>query len=129
MRGGHVELELDDDSVRRVDHVVLGTGYGVDVNAISFLTPELRRQIRQRSGYPELNGRMESTVPNLYFSGAAAAGNFGPIMWFVHGGPWAAERISRVLTQGTNFMVPQEQAAASLEDGSRRVEQPIFNRE
>jgi cation diffusion facilitator CzcD-associated flavoprotein CzcO len=97
MRGNRVELELDDHSIRSVDHVVLGTGYRVDVNAIPFLTPELRCQIRQHDGYPDLNSGMESTVPRLYFTGAAAAWNFGRNMWFVYGAPWAAERISRVL--------------------------------
>jgi cation diffusion facilitator CzcD-associated flavoprotein CzcO len=97
MRGNRVELELDDHSIRSVDHIVLGTGYRVDVNAIPFLTPELRRQIRQHDGYPDLNSGMESTVPRLYFTGAAAALNFGRNMWFVYGAPWAAERINRVL--------------------------------
>jgi cation diffusion facilitator CzcD-associated flavoprotein CzcO len=97
MRGNRVELELDDHTIRSVDHVVLGTGYRVDVNAIPFLTPELRCQIRQHDGYPDLNSAMESTVPRLYFTGAAAAWNFGRNMWFVYGAPWAADRISRVL--------------------------------
>ena len=97
MRGNRVELELDDHSIRSVDHVVLGTGYRVNVNAIPFLAPELRRQIRQHDGYPDLNSGMESTVSRLYFTGAAAARNFGRNMWFVYGAPWAAERISRVL--------------------------------
>jgi hypothetical protein len=57
----------------------------------------LRCQIRQHDGYPDLNSGMESTVPRLYFTGAAAAGNFGRNMWFVYGAPWAADRISRVL--------------------------------
>jgi len=97
MRDDRVELDLDDHTVRCVDHVVLGTGYHVDVNAIPFLAPELRCQIRQHDGYPDLNSAMESTVPRLYFTGAVAARNFGPHMWFVCGAPWAAERISSVL--------------------------------
>lgn len=99
-----VELRLDDHSTRTVDHVVLGTGYRVDINAISFLSPELRREIRQCHGYPELNSDMESTVPGLYFAGAAAAQSFGPTMWFVQGAPWAAERISRILVERAGFL-------------------------
>jgi cation diffusion facilitator CzcD-associated flavoprotein CzcO len=94
MKGNRVELELDDHSPRCVDHVVLGTGYRMDINAIPFLAPELRHQIRQYDGYPELNSGMESTVPQLYFTGAAAARAFGPNMWFLYGAPWAAIRIA-----------------------------------
>jgi len=92
-----VELRLDDGSTRSVDRVVLGTGYSVDIARIRFLAPELRCQIRECEGNPELHGTMESAVPGLYFAGAAAAWNFGPSMWFILGAPWAAERIRRAL--------------------------------
>jgi FAD-dependent urate hydroxylase len=91
-----VKLQLDDGTSRIVDHVVFGTGYRIDVNALSFLTPELRREVAHYRGYPHLNGVMESTVPRLYFIGAPAAMNFGADMWFVHGAPFTAERIIRV---------------------------------
>jgi hypothetical protein len=97
VKGDRVELHLTDKSTRTVDHIVLGTGYRVDINAVPFLAPELRRQIRLHNGYPQLNSMMESTVAGLYFTGAAAAWNFGPIMWFVHRAPWAAERITRAI--------------------------------
>jgi hypothetical protein len=110
MNDNHVELELDDHSVRCVDHVVLGTGYRMDVNAVPFFAPELRRQITQYDGYPELNSRMESTVPQLYFTGAAAARAFGPNMWFLYGAPWAATRI------GSLFR-PQRSLSSAKNDG------------
>jgi FAD-dependent urate hydroxylase len=97
VKGDRVELHLDDHSTRTVDHVVLGTGYRVDVGAIPFLAPELRYEIRQYNGYPVLNSGMESTVSRLYFIGAAAAGSFGPELWFVRSALEAAERISRAL--------------------------------
>ena len=92
-----VKLHLGDGSTRIVDHVVLGTGYRIDVDAISFLSPELRREIRQQHGYPELNAGMESTAPGLYFIGAAAAWNFGRSMWLVQGAARAAKIIVRAL--------------------------------
>ncbi len=94
---GRIELQLDDGTPRVVDHVVLGTGFKVGVDRLGFLSPEMRCQIRQHDGYPELNGRLESSIPNLYFVGAAAAWNFGPIMWFVRSAPWCAQRIRRAL--------------------------------
>jgi cation diffusion facilitator CzcD-associated flavoprotein CzcO len=121
MRGDRVELELDDHSTRTVDHVLLGTGYRVDVNAIPFLAPELRIQIRQHEGYPELNSWMESTVPRLYFTGAAAARAFGPNMWFLYGAPWAAIRIGslfrprRSLSSAKNSGLDSSPAASGHE--------------
>jgi cation diffusion facilitator CzcD-associated flavoprotein CzcO len=97
VKGERVQLWLDDHTTRIVDQVVLGTGYRVDVNSIPLLGPELLREIRQQDGYPVLNSVMESTAPRLYFAGLPAARSFGADMWFIHGAPWAAERICRSL--------------------------------
>jgi len=97
VRLNRVELRLDDGSERVVDYVVLGTGFRIDVSAIPFLAPDLRREIRQYEGSPVLSREMESSVAGLYFTGAAAAWSFGPSMWFVRGSPWASERLSRAL--------------------------------
>lgn len=97
--GGGVRLQLDDGTNRTVDHVVLGTGYRIDVNSVSVLAPELRREIAQHEGYPDLNSMMECKVPGLHFVGAAAALSFGVDMWFVHGARRAAEHVSRVLSR------------------------------
>jgi thioredoxin reductase len=90
-----VMIKLDDGSERKVDHLVLGTGYHIDVETISFLDPTLRQQIRRYRGYPRLNCSMESTAPGIYFAGAPAAMTFGTDMWFVHGSPMTGRRISR----------------------------------
>jgi cation diffusion facilitator CzcD-associated flavoprotein CzcO len=98
-----VRLRLDDGSSRTVDHVLLGTGYRIDVNALSFLAPELRSEIRQHGGYPSLNNAMECSARRLHFAGAAAALSFGVDMWFVHGARRAAEHISQVLRPSRHF--------------------------
>jgi cation diffusion facilitator CzcD-associated flavoprotein CzcO len=88
---GRVMLKLDDGTTRTVDHVVVGTGYRIDVNAIPFLSRELRSEIRAHAGYPVLNRKMESSAKGLYFIGATAAWSFGPLMWFIRGASLAAE--------------------------------------
>src|SRR5205807_6020426 len=45
--GAGVRVTLDDGSHRLVDHVILGTGYRVDVGAYPFLAPELSGAIRR----------------------------------------------------------------------------------
>ncbi len=76
------------------DHVVVGTGYHVDVAALPFLAPALRAGLDLGNGSPRLSGHFESTVPGLYFAGTAAANTFGPLLRFVCGAGFAARRIT-----------------------------------
>jgi cation diffusion facilitator CzcD-associated flavoprotein CzcO len=82
---GKVEVELSDGSRRAYDHLVLGTGYRVDVRKHPLLAPSLAERIRLHEGYPVLNNRFETSLPNLYVVGAPAAHSFGPLMRFVAG--------------------------------------------
>ena len=92
--GEAVHLQLDDGSERVVDHVMLGTGYRIDVNQYPFLPAELTSQLKVRNGYPQLRSGLESSIPGLHFSGAAAAASFGPIMRFVVGTHYSARAIT-----------------------------------
>ena len=93
---GTVQLTLSDHSTREVDHVLLGTGYHVDVRRYPFLAPELAQQIKLDHGYPVLKTGLESaSVPGLHFMGAAAARSFGPIMRLVVGTWYSAPSVAR----------------------------------
>jgi cation diffusion facilitator CzcD-associated flavoprotein CzcO len=97
LRDGKLRLLLDDRSERIVDHVLLGTGYEIDVARYQFLAP-LAAEIETVAGYPRLGPGFESTVPGLHFLGAPAALSFGPIMRFVVGTWYAAPALTlRVL--------------------------------
>ncbi|MGO9905800.1 MAG: NAD(P)-binding domain-containing protein [Solirubrobacteraceae bacterium] len=93
--GEAVRLVLDDGSERIADHVLLGTGYAVDVRRYPFLAPELRAAIELAGGYPVLGPGLESSVPRLHFVGAPAAFSFGPIMRFVIGSAYGAPALTR----------------------------------
>ncbi len=93
--GGRVILKLDDNSQRCVDHVLLATGYRVDVSLYDFLALELLKGIRQIDGYPLLGRGFESSVPGLHFLGATAAHSFGPVCRFVSGTPYATRALTR----------------------------------
>ena len=95
LSGGQVRVALDDSSERVVDHVLLGTGYALDVARYPFLAPELAREIAVTGGYPLLGPGLESSVPGLHFVGAAAAISFGPVMRFVVGTHYAAPAVAR----------------------------------
>jgi lysine/ornithine N-monooxygenase len=97
--GDDVTLKLDDGSERRVDHVLLGTGYEVDISRYDFLPQELTRDIRQFDGYPKLAGGFRSSVPGLHFIGATAARSFGPLLYFVAGTEFASRELTSHLSK------------------------------
>jgi hypothetical protein len=76
------------------DHVVAATGYKADLARLPFLDAGLRDSIRQVEGTPALSDNFESSAPNLYFLGLAAANSFGPLLRFMYGAEFAAPRLS-----------------------------------
>jgi thioredoxin reductase len=77
-----------------VDHVIAGTGYKASVSRFKFLDSSLLSRLATVEESPALNRRFESTVPGLYFVGAAAANSFGPMLRFAFGSKFAAERVA-----------------------------------
>ena len=93
-----VKIKLDDGSERTVDHVLMGTGYTVDLTRYRFMSPELLSKVRVYDGYPILSSGLRSSVPGLHFIGAPAARSFGPLMYFVAGTAFtSSELVSGVL--------------------------------
>jgi len=78
----------------RVDHVVAGTGYDIDVERFSFIEQKLRGAIARLKRSPRLNASFESSVPGLHFIGPASAMSFGPLFRFVVGAEYSAQVVS-----------------------------------
>jgi cation diffusion facilitator CzcD-associated flavoprotein CzcO len=95
-----LELTLDDGSQRVVDHVLLATGYSIDISRYEFLAAPLLAGIATVRGFPYLNAGFECSVPGLHFAGAPASWSFGPLMRFVAGAECAAHAIARRAVQG-----------------------------
>ena len=93
--GDELAVRLVDGRERRVDHILLATGYRIDVDRYHLLAPELRRAVRRTKGLPLLQPGFESSVPGLHFIGASAAESFGPIMRFVTGTGYTGRRLAR----------------------------------
>jgi cation diffusion facilitator CzcD-associated flavoprotein CzcO len=87
-------LRLDDQTTRRVDRVVLGTGFDVRADRHPLLGPALLADLRTVEGMPILRPGFESSVSGLHFVGAFAAGSFGPVMRFVSGTPFTARALA-----------------------------------
>lgn len=101
-RDGAVELELrtkDGTETISVQHVVAATGYRVDLSRLAFLDDDVRSALRMSGPGPALSRAFESSVPGLYFVGAASATNFGPVTRFVAGAKFTARTVARHLAR------------------------------
>jgi cation diffusion facilitator CzcD-associated flavoprotein CzcO len=110
--GDSLHITLDDGSARAIDHLLLATGYRLDIAHYPFLAPELIRSARRIDGYPKLNAGLESAVPGLHFAGPITQGKYGPIMYSLGGTGYAA----RVLTQSIVGAARNEPMRAVLHD-------------
>jgi FAD-dependent urate hydroxylase len=97
--GEQVNVRLDDGSDRTVDHVLLGTGYRVDISKYDFLSSELEQSIRCFKGYPILKPGLETSVEGFHILGAPAAWSFGPLMQFVSGTHFASRMLTRCIAR------------------------------
>jgi len=95
VRGNQVELKLSDGSHGLVDHVLMATGYRVDVRKYEFLSDTLVSALRLIDRCPVLGRGFESSVPGLHFLGAPAARSYGPLMRFVAGADFAARAVAK----------------------------------
>jgi len=93
--GERIRVQLNDGSDRTIDHVLLGTGYRVDVSKYNFLAPKLAQSISRFQGYPRLREGFESSIPRLHFLGAPAIWSFGPLMQFVVGTHYSSGALLR----------------------------------
>ena len=100
--GEQVKLRLDDGSERTADHVLLGTGFHVDISRYDFLAAGLLKGIRRVNGYPLLKEGLETSVAGLHILGAPAAWSFGPLLQFVSGTDYASRSLVQSLT-GTKY--------------------------
>jgi cation diffusion facilitator CzcD-associated flavoprotein CzcO len=109
--GDQITLSLD-ESRKAFDHVVLGTGYKIDVAKLGIFTPRLLSEIATVNGSPSLGSGMESTSPGLHFIGATAVNSYGPQLRFVCGAGFAARSVTRAVLG--NRIRPQRRAASVL---------------
>jgi hypothetical protein len=98
-QGNGVSIALD-DGARAYDHVLLGTGYRIDIAKLEILSPALLGKVVRRGGSPVLAAGFESSVPGLHFLGASAVDSYGPLMRFIAGAGYAARSVTRTVLAG-----------------------------
>ena len=100
-----LHVRLDNGRRLAVDHVVLATGYRVDLHRVPFLRRgDLLSRIELDAGSPVLDTRMQTSLPGLHVTSLPAARTFGPFFGFTV----AACASARLV--GSAFGVPPEPA-------------------
>jgi hypothetical protein len=94
--GERIVLKFDRGATA-FDHVVLATGYKIDITKLGVFAPDLLAAIDCRDGSPMLSTGLESSAPGLHFVGANAVSSFGPLMRFIAGAGFAARQVTRVI--------------------------------
>lgn len=97
-----IRVRFSDGGEHTADHVLLGTGYKVDISKYDFLSPQLAESIRRINGYPLLQEGLETSVQGLHILGSPAAWSFGPLMQFVSGTHYASRSLTRRIAGGAN---------------------------
>jgi hypothetical protein len=116
---GHLALRLDDGSPRDIDHVLLATGFRIDVRRYTFLDPAVLGALRCVDGSPVLGAGLESSVPGLHFLGAPAARTFGPLLRFVSGTQFATRSLVRGVRSRAGAAMAEPDVDVPLDGGLR----------
>lgn len=93
VRGSKAFLRFGNGVERSFDHVLLATGFRVDVAQYDFFSETIKQQLRSADGFPVLKRGLESSVPGLHFLGKPAAWSFGPLVGFVSGTEFASREL------------------------------------
>ncbi len=96
---GKIAATLSDGATLRADHILLATGYTVDLSKLTMISPSLRAAIKADRAIPVLDPWFESSVPGLYFVGFTSVRAFGPLYRFVAGCHAAARRVASSVTR------------------------------
>jgi cation diffusion facilitator CzcD-associated flavoprotein CzcO len=80
---GPIALDLRSGARLSAHHVILATGYKVDIDRVPFLaTGSIRDRLEVRNGFPVLDEHLQTSVPGLFMTSMAATQDFGPFFGF-----------------------------------------------
>ncbi len=94
-----VGLVLSNGTVLDVDHVILGTGYRVDISKLPMLSSTLLSKIDTYNDTPVLSNHFETSVSGLYFIGISSVASCGPLYRFVVGTEAAATQVAKAVAR------------------------------
>ena len=100
--GARVRVSLSDGRQLSVEHILLGTGFKIDISKYDFFAASLMEGISRVNGFPLLNDGMETSVPGLHILGAPGVYSFGPLLQFVSGTHFASRSLLRSVLRTAN---------------------------
>lgn len=78
-----LEVTLTNGAKFNVDHVILATGYKVDITRLPYLNAgNVLPKLETRNGFPVLDDHFETSVPGLFITSMPAGQDFGPFFGF-----------------------------------------------
>ena len=93
--GEAVTVTLGDGTRLETDHVLLATGYRVDMRRVAYLPDDLELA----DGFPVLDEDFQTSLEGLYVPGFPSTRDFGPFFGFVAGATTTAEIIGAALAR------------------------------
>lgn len=114
--GSQISLQFDNGSAT-FDHILLATGYHIDIAKLGLFAPEVLEQVRCADGSPLLSTGFESSMRGLHFVGASSVESYGPLMRFVAGSGYAARHVTQALL--VNRSLPRRA-------GNEDAQKPVF---
>lgn len=80
---GALRVELSNGETVVVDHIILATGYKVNIAQLPVLASgNILTALKTRNGFPELDDHFETSVPGLFITSMPASQDFGPFFGF-----------------------------------------------
>jgi len=81
---GQYKVHLDTGRKLEVDHIILATGYKVDINKVPFLSSgNILHKLKINEGFPELDGHFQTNLPGLYMTSVIATKSFGRFFAYI----------------------------------------------
>jgi FAD-dependent urate hydroxylase len=79
--GGELAVTLDSGRLLAVDHIILATGYKVQIDQVPLLAQgHLLAQLAVEDDYPLLDDHFQTNSPGLFITSMPAVHDFGPFL-------------------------------------------------
>ena len=97
---GELEITLDSGDKLTVDHVILATGYKVQIDHVPFLAQgNMLDKLATRNGFPILDEHFQTNIPGLFITSMLATQDFGSFFAFTVSSRTSAKIIGHAIVE------------------------------